>query len=592
LTEHKTVIIDLEESEKVRLDGLSALQGVETSCVLRVKNPTEKNRIWNVKIHVPGSRSGTDIAQDVLSAGEIDAGHSWQSNYKVKVDAPILKLSETYDACQVATEDVRWAYVSGKENAVRITLRVKNESDGQFDAVVVNKSIPSELSNVQVENVQSGVAEFDEGTRQVVWKDFVVFPHEESVLRLTAVAALDDAEPKNGGEVVVTYKAEGQQRSTLSPDLTSLTDFVTGIDTTETKPNHWVCELECSNESELIVRLDKAEVYLTPEAGGAKKKMVDQSPKVELAPGKSWSTKFEVDSKAPPKCTQEVVYTPIRKITKRVLGKIEKAGQTLPVARIEYTKAFDPPEVNSLDKTPVEVNVEIKNTGSARLNEIILEDSLPDDVIPPKKEHIGVWVADKKYTGLLDVTIDPDNQDPSVAHRLVMRLSGLADTVGELQPGQSVKVNYAVMAWRNRPEKQYPSPIHCYANTLPAGLAAEAFSETDGHKLGIVYKKRAISAKKGINKGAKTGEYVILLSVENKGEVTVENVQVSDWIPSGFALIVTEPKEEEPKVQQVGDGTTLSWTWTRMNPGDKKKLNITVQGEGEYERREPTVVSD
>jgi hypothetical protein len=29
-----------------------------------------------------------------------------------------------------------------------------------------------------------------------------------------------------------------------------------------------------------------------------------------------------------------------------------------------------------------------------------------------------------------------------------------------------------------------------------------------------------------------------------------------------------------------------------MNPGDKMSLRITVQGEGEYERREPEVVTD
>jgi hypothetical protein len=28
-----------------------------------------------------------------------------------------------------------------------------------------------------------------------------------------------------------------------------------------------------------------------------------------------------------------------------------------------------------------------------------------------------------------------------------------------------------------------------------------------------------------------------------------------------------------------------------MNPGDQKKIRVTVQGEGEYERREPEVTS-
>ncbi len=53
--------------------------------------------------------------------------------------------------------------------------------------------------------------------------------------------------------------------------------------------------------------------------------------------------------------------------------------------------------------------------------------------------------------------------------------------------------------------------------------------------------------------------------------------------------------EEAPIEKPVDDGTNLVWTWTRMNPGDKKKINVAVQaGEdaGEYERREPQVTSD
>jgi hypothetical protein len=47
-----------------------------------------------------------------------------------------------------------------------------------------------------------------------------------------------------------------------------------------------------------------------------------------------------------------------------------------------------------------------------------------------------------------------------------------------------------------------------------------------------------------------------------------------------------------PEVFPVDEGGSfMVWTWTRMNPGDKKKIKVTVQGEGEYERREPEVTS-
>jgi len=596
LNEHKTVVIDLEETEEATIGELSSLERAKARGVLSVNNVSDRSRIWNVRVLLEEGTSGTSFSEDSLSVGEIDAGAKWETDYTIDIKKPILTLTERFDTCgTVPTDDPHWAYVYGKENPVKITIKVKNETDGQIDNIVLNKTIPSELTMVNVESTSSGITEFDEGTRTIIWKDFVVYPREESTLIISATGNVEDTDKKSAGEIVVTYRGEDQQRSSISPDMTALTEFLTGIETAETEPNQWECILECSNESDLMVRLDKAEVYLTPEDGGAKQKMIDDAPRLEMFPNQEWSSKFEVGSKSPPKCNQEVVYTPMRVIASRVLGTIEKTPQTIPIARIDYTKEFDPPEVSSFDKTPVEVTIDIKNVGSARLNSFIVEDSLPDDVMPPKPEHVTVWVRGREYSGELEVSVDPDDQNPEVPHKITFTILNLKDSVGEVEPGDSVKINYAIMAWRNRPEKEYPAPIHCQANTYPEGLPAEVASADDGHKIGILYKKRSISTKKGINKGSDPGQFIVVLVIENKGEVTVENVKVTDWIPAGFDYISADPEEESPTERPVDDGTNLVWSWSRMNPGDKKKISVTVQaGEdaGEYERREPQVTSE
>lgn len=593
MSEHKSVIIDLEETEKAQLNEFGVLQKTETNGVLSVNNVSERCRIWNVKVLVPEGRDRTDIEDESLTAGEVDAGGKWEAEYSVATDAPIVTVTEVYDTgADIESDAPHWAYIHGKKNRVKITLTLKNETDGQLDSVILNKTIPPDLTEVSVESTKSGSAEFDEGTRQVVWKDLVIYPREESTLVIAGHTEPDETDVKSGGEIVVTYKAEGQQRSSLKPDMTALTEFLTGIETAETEPNEWECTLECSNESDLMVRLDKAEVYLVPESGGEKEKKIDVEPGLEMIPGQEWTSKFEVSSKSPPKCTQEITYTPMNKVTSRVVGTIKKTGQPVPIAHIVYTKEFDPPEVNSFDKTPVEVNIEIKNAGTAKLNSLKIVDSLPDDVMPPKTEHVSVWIRGEEYNGEFSAILDPDDQNPETTHTITFTIDNLRNTVGELEPGESVKLNYAVMAWRSRPEKEYPSPIQVYANTYPEGITADSISADDMHKIGILYKKRRISAKKAINKGAGAGEYVVMLVVENKGEVTVENVNAIDWIPSGFEYVSTDPAEEEPTISAVSDGSKMKWSWTRMNPGDQKKLRVMVRGEGEYERREPEITSD
>jgi hypothetical protein len=592
MSERKKVVIDLEESEKARLGGLSELNSIDASGVLSVNNMSERSRIWNVKVLLGETRDSTDIDENTLTAGEIDVGGKWEANYGISVKAPILTLKEVFDTCgTIKTEDPHWAYVRGKENPVKIALTLTNETDGEIDNIILNKTIPPELTDIEIVSVKSGTAEYDDGTKQVVWKDFVIYPHESSALVISTTGIVEDAEPRKAGDVVITYKGEDQQRSSLEPDLTALTEFLTGIETAETEPNNWQCTLECSNESDLIVRLDKADVYLTPEGGGEKQKMIEETPRIEMEPDQEWTSSFEVASKSTPKCTQDLIYTPVRAVKKRVLGTIEKAPQEIPVASIDYTKTFDPPSVNSFDKTPVEITIEVTNNGSAKLNEFSIEDHLPDDMMPPTSEHVTVWIKDEEYTGAYEFIIDPEDQDPEKSHKISFRVEGLKDTVGELEPGESLKINYAIMAWRNRPEKEYPSPITCTANTEPAGIPAVSESPEDGHKLGVIYKKRAISTKKAINKGAGAGEYIVVLVVSNNGEVTAENIEVTDWIPSGFEYISTDPEEDAPEVAVVADGAKMVWNWTRMNPGDKKKIRVTVQGEGEYERREPEVSS-
>ncbi len=593
MNSHKTIVIDLEENEKCQIGQFNELEKAEVSSVLSVKNVSEKNRIWNVRVHLADSRGGTDIDDENLVAGEIDAGAEWEYNYAVDIDAPLLVVNEVFNTCsEVHTEDPHWAYAFGKKNPVEIVLTVKNNSSGVIDNIIVNKTIPKELSQVTVQVSEKGSAEYDEGTKQVFWKDVKVDPGEKARLSITAIGEVEDSEMKNAGELVVSYRAEGQQKSSLNPDLTGLTEFLTGIETAETEPNCWKVTLECSNESDLMVRLEKAQIFLHPEEGGEKQLMVDDKPALEMEPGLEWTTSFEVESKSPPKCTQEVTYTPMRVIEKRVLGRMVKEPQQIPVYEVDYSKTFDPPEVSSFDKTPIEVNIDVKNTGSAPINEIVIEDHLPNDVMPPKKEHVTIWIGGDEYNGPFDLVMEPDDQDPETPHKLTFTIGGLKEIVGELEPGKSLKINYAVMAWKSRPEKDYPSPIRVAANIHPPGLVTEISSEEGKHKIGVVYKKRRISTKKAINKGAGAGEYSVLLVVENRGEVTVENVKVTDWIPSGFEFVSVEPPEEEPALAQVEDGTNITWLWTRMNPGDKKKLRVHVRGEGEYERREPKVISD
>ncbi len=586
----KKVIIDLEETEETEIGEHSEQLSIAVEGVLTVNNVSEQHRIWNTNVDVSEGRDSTDFDADILHVGEVNPQDKWSTNYGVKAEAPILTLSEVFDACRtVESEDPHYAYVYGFTNPVKFTITLKNEIDVQIDNIVLKKTIPPEITTLKIENASVGNAVFDEENRVVTWSDFILFPGESATLELVADAEMSDVSVKNAGEIVVTYKAENAQKSKLNPDLTALTEVLVGIDKEETEPNHWVCTLEFENTTDILVRLDKAEVFYTDESGNTQK-MIDEEPHLEIPPGEHWSKSFELDSKNPPECSHNVVHTPVRTITKRVIGTIKKVAQSVPVYRVELNKVFDPPEVNSFDKTPVDVTLEAINAGTAPLNQVIIIDTIPEDVMPPKKEHITIMINDKEYDGEFDFVLDPDDENPENAHIMTITLNLTDDWL--LQPDQKIVVSYAIMAWKPRPEKTYPAPLTVKGNVIPAGLHAEVSTPEEEPKLLIKYRRRRISAFKGINKGSQSGQFVIPLRIENRGEVTIENVVVKDWIPKGYKLVSVEPEDLQPETQDVEDGTLLIWKFVKMFPGDKKEIKYVVEGEGEYERRDPEVSGD
>ncbi|MHA2361717.1 MAG: hypothetical protein ACXAB6_07290, partial [Candidatus Thorarchaeota archaeon] len=77
MSEKKTIVIDVEETERAQLGELGELESVEVKGVLSVINESDRSRIWNVRVLLADSRDGTDIAEESLAAGEIDVGGKW-----------------------------------------------------------------------------------------------------------------------------------------------------------------------------------------------------------------------------------------------------------------------------------------------------------------------------------------------------------------------------------------------------------------------------------------------------------------------------------------------------------------------------------
>ena len=130
-SKENNILIEIVETEEAVLAGEKYYQIMTSGAtgVLRVVNPNDKSRIWNVNLDV-GETIGTSITQNSAKEG-IDAGESWDLNYSLEEIKPILKLTEVVNANADAGE-VDPYFVYNAKDTCAITISLENQIGFQF----------------------------------------------------------------------------------------------------------------------------------------------------------------------------------------------------------------------------------------------------------------------------------------------------------------------------------------------------------------------------------------------------------------------------------------------------------------------------
>jgi len=163
------------------------------------------------------------------------------------------------------------------------------------------------------------------------------------------------------------------------------------------------------------------------------------------------------------------------------------------------------------------------------------------------------------------------------------------ESIGGLNLGESLNIEYPVISWNPRPTEEYLSPFVVKANAFPH--VEPTVYEGDPVRIGVRYVRRKLAVFKTVQPGKSAGEYIIPLKFVNKGEVAVENVKITDFIPEGYTLTGWEPADIEPEVQETPEGTYISWRFSRIEKGNEISVKYRIEGKGPYIRKEPTVTT-
>ncbi|MFX1276694.1 MAG: hypothetical protein ACFFBP_09670 [Promethearchaeota archaeon] len=632
----KLALVKIIEQVDVKQDHEANIDSIGFSGKLNVENPSTVDRIWDIDITLKNT-SETNLKSDQIKIRELgtDKDNNVDSReFKITGEAKNLLLVKEYintlsnaeDVLNIhdierdllklqdhtastttieeeeeeEEEDEDEEYEGGaealesygisidKENTVTFAIATRSLFEKPIANVKVIKTIPSEFSNVSIKDTTVGRAE--RSGDEVIWTIDRMDPNNTELLTFTATILVSSIESVKTGTIEVMYEASSSFSGGLDIDkfdAYTRNKFYVDIIERDEEPEVWDCKLVFENSSEFIIELFNADVY-SPDDKSTKLVDIDPKDVPRLPAGAQFhSNPWMVESEDYPSFMKKLEFRVMPNFMTIVNGSIAITDVELSIASITSDAIFslselepgaaragleDLLQVPTFKKTDVYASVKIENNGSAPLNEVSIKHQYySDEYKPPSLNEIKLFLDDNEVD-LEGGAVDVENDI------LTISLKDLKDSsTGMFKPKSTLEVIYPIHCVKPSKDARFESEVICLANTYP--LSNELESRPEVPIIEAVHLRRKFRVGKEVIAIGSLGEYEIILSIENIGDMTLQNLVLLDKVPDSFEYgdYSTEPEITD----EVGEDT-LKWSIDELAEGEKLEITYKITGSGEY----------
>ncbi|MHA2050914.1 MAG: hypothetical protein ACW986_14980 [Promethearchaeota archaeon] len=588
------IVVDITEKETAYLDGSSNLKEIICNGKLIIKNPSQKSRLWNLNCDLK-EIVNTSFDSREINVNTLNPAQEFVREYELKgIKAPTLEVKEEFDTDVSDHEKFNNTFLFQKDNKCLLKIILQNPHSLPILEIKVYKEIPEIFHEIEIKSAIRGDSMIKEenGKKSLTWEIKSLSGHEKAELEIYLATTMNSLTEQKLGSMKTTYLVNNYQLSMISPEIRGLTDSMSGVETEEgSTPGVWNCNVEFINESEFQVRVEDVRVSHKIVTGS--ETVVSQTPDKILNPGDEWEFNFQVESKNVPVLKSEIGFTPLYLVISRVVGEILKESSVYSVLSATIKKDIRPPEVDAYAITDLIVVNTIFNNGSSPIEKVIIFDEIPADFVPSSIGEIRIRIDDlviserKKY--IQNIFIEPNDQDFSKSHQISIGLHNLSS---EFTTGKFMVVSYPLQAKNPRPppETLYKTPVKLQVNSHIESKFLDIKPEEEP-EIKIKYVRRKLKTLKSIKPGFNEGEFNIVIRIQNKGGVVLENVVIKEKIPLGFTLTELIPPEgASHEIVQNAEETELHIKFTEIQMSTTIIIDYTCTGEGSYPRSEPNVV--
>ncbi len=473
-----------------------------------------------------------------------------------------------------------------KENTVTFAIAMQSLFEKSITNVKVVKEIPEDFRNPTIRDSSVGMADLE--GNQIVWNIEVLEPETTVVLKFTCDIMVSDIETRKTGTIEVTYQAASSFAEGLAIDkfdAYTRNRFYVDIIERDEEPGVWDCKLVFANTSEFIMQLFNADVY-APEDESTK--LVDIDPEdVPLLPSEAeWhSVKWKYESDDYPSFRKKLEFRVMPDFITTVNGAISISDVELSIAsmtgEVLYSLAEKPTdkeieeklvEVSTYKEQDVIATLKMENNGSAPLNEItFIHQYFTEEFNPPNADEIKIILDGS------DVELSPEAVSVE-GNVLTIALRDLKDSsAGMYEPESTIELNYPIHCVNPVQDARFESEITFLANTFPLSTELEVTPEVPAIEAKHIRRKFRVG--KEVMPIGSLGEYQIILTVENIGDMPLANLSLMDKVPDKFEY---SNVSMEPEITDEVGFDALKWTFETLDEGEKVEITYDITGKGKY----------
>ena len=553
------------ETSTLSVDGDVVNQSVDGK--LRIGNPSEKDRLWDIDIFLHKLKS-TDVENGHMPIQELEAGKDHTMDYSVS--GPVmLAVRERLDTKPDRTQERSTSAVcSDDTQGISLELEVENVGPVELDNIVVTREIPPQMTITS------------EGDNYSIVKNILTWnvtpsetlsPGAKRQLPITADLVTEIIDEVSAGKTSATYTADATLSGMTIVELDAFCRGFSYMDVDEDeRPDNWRCQAVFENRSSFAVDL----VRLQVKQAGTDELLFDITDvQKDVHPDGRWESDVAiVPATEEPNFNQELGFTVIPRVTHSTEGSIELENYVIKVLEADVSKNYSTKILRTYREATVNAEISIKNTGSATINLMRLTDDVPGIFNSPDTEQVactidGNEVANDQFRIEVKegVTLEENNLSPDGAGHTMLLTIGTKGPIG-LEPGQEMTITYPLIAPDPTPENDtVAAPLRSDFSAERYGPVASRVIE-DVPSIRIIHKRRKFSTGKEVFPAGGAGRYEVMIMFQNRSDSALQNLLIHDIVPSAFEIKDYNIRSDssgvrESEMEKADDENGMKVTW-------------------------------